>query len=63
MAHRSPAYRAVTALIPLFLLNYFQRSKCAYMTTVIALLWLTEALPIAVKAPVSIFLFNYFSAI
>ena len=50
----------VTALRPLFLLNYLQRSKCAYVIIVMAILWLTEALPITVTTPIPIFLFNYF---
>ena len=35
----------------------FQRSKCAYVIIVMAILWLTEAIPIPVTALLPIFLF------
>jgi sodium-dependent dicarboxylate transporter 2/3/5 len=35
----------------------FQESKCAYVIIVMAILWLTEAIPIPVTALIPVFLF------
>ena len=37
--------------------SYFQESKCAYVIVLMAILWLTEAIPIPATALLPIFMF------
>jgi di/tricarboxylate transporter len=44
-------------------LNYLQESRCAYVLVVMAILWLTEALPIPVTALMPVFLIPMFGVL